>query len=78
MAFQVVDVPCALLSVYRMCEAGHDVVFSKAKGDYILFGGDTAKCIPMRKSGGTYELDVWLKPANPEATSDFGRQGNDR
>ena len=58
MAFQVVDVSKALLSVHRVCEQGHDVVFSKLKGDYILINGDVENRIPLRAIGGTFELDV--------------------
>ena len=61
--FQVVDVSKSLLSVHRVCEQGHDVVFSaKDGGSAILIGGDPKRKIPLRNCGGTYELDVWVKP----------------
>ena len=63
MAFQVVDVGRALLSVHRVCEQGHDVVFSKTKGSFIHIGGDPQQAIPPRSNGGIYEIDVWLRPA---------------
>ena len=79
MAFQVVDkLSNALLSVHRVCEQGHDVVFSKQKGDYILIGGDVENRIPLRCSGGTYELDVWLRPADEDAKSGFTRPESGR
>ena len=63
MAFQVVDVGRASLSVHRVCERGHDVVFSKTKGSFIHTGGDPQQAIPPRSNGGIYEIDVWLRPA---------------
>ena len=70
MQFQVVDVSKALMSVHRVCEQGHDVLFSSSdRGSAILIGGDVRNKIPLRHVGGTYELDVWVKP-NP----DFIRQ----
>ena len=70
MRFQVVDVSKALLSVHRICQQGHKVLFEEDKigeegGSAILIGGDPANRIPLRHSGGTYELDVWLKPSQP-------------
>ena len=65
MNFQVVDVNKALLSVYKVCEAGHDVIFSKNdSSSAILIGGDPKNRIPLRRCGGTYELDVWLRPTS--------------
>ena len=64
-AFQVVDkVNKALLSVHRVCMQGHDVVFSEAKGKYILLNGSTDDVIPLRTVGGTYEIDVWIRPGD--------------
>ena len=62
-AFQVVDkVNKALLSVHRVCMQGHDVVFSETKGNFILLNGSTDNVIPLRTVGGTYEIDVWIRP----------------
>ena len=69
MAFQVVDVGRSLLSVSRVCAQGHDVVFSEKKGSFIHLDGDPRKAIPLRNSGGVFELDVWVRP------SGFARQG---
>ena len=64
-AFQVVDkVNKALLSVHRVCMQGHDVVFSETKGSYILLNGSTGDVIPLRTVGGTYEIDVWIRPGD--------------
>ena len=61
---QVVDVSDALLSVHQVCEQGHDVLFTKRPdGSAILVGGFFNARIPIRHSRGTYELDVWVKPA---------------
>ena len=70
MQFQVVDVSEALMSVHRVCEQGHDVLFSNGnQGSAILIGGDVQNIIPLRHVGGTYELDVRVKPS-----ADFVRQ----
>ena len=64
-AFQVVDkVNKALLSVHRVCAQDHDVVFSETKGNNILLNGSTDNVIPFRTVGGTYEIDVWIRPGN--------------
>ena len=62
MAFQVVDVNKALLSVTKVCEQGHTVLFEKDRGA-ILIGGDPNKRMEFKKVNGTFELDVWLKPS---------------
>ena len=70
MQFQVVDVSKALMSVHRVCEQGHDVLFSnRDHGSAILIGGNVRNRIPLRHVGGTYELDAWVKPS-----PDFIRQ----
>ena len=61
MSFQVVDVSKALLSVSKVCDQGHEVVFTKT-GGYIMLNGDAKQSIPLRLSGGVYELDMWVKP----------------
>ena len=61
--FQVVDVSDALLSAHRVCEQGHDVLFTKRpEGSATLVGGYLNARIPIRHSRGIYELDVWVKP----------------
>jgi hypothetical protein len=62
MDFQVVDVNKPLLSVTKVCEKGHSVIFEKDRGA-ILIGGDPKRRIELKKVGGTFELDVWLKPS---------------
>ena len=63
MNFQVVDVSKALLSVHRVTEQGHDVQFSTKNGNYIYLNGDRSQKLELRHVGGTYELDVWVKPS---------------
>ena len=75
MAFQVVDVQRSLLSVSRVCSQGHDVLFSDKKGNFIHIHGDPNNAIPIRKSGGIYELDVWLKAGSDTSTTSFARPG---
>ena len=75
-AFQVVDkVNKALLSVHRVCEQGHDVVFSKRKGDYIFLNGNSETSIPLRSVAGTYEIDVWIRPGSGGGISLGGAEG---
>ena len=62
MAFQVVDVNKPLLSVTRVCEQGHSVLFENGRGA-ILLKGDPKRRVEFRKVGGTFELDMWLKPS---------------
>ena len=62
-AFQVVDkANKALLGMHRVCLQGHDVVFSESKGNFILLHGSADDVIPLRTVGGTYEIDVWIRP----------------
>ena len=64
-ACQVVDkVNKALLSVHRVCVQGHDVVFSETNGNFILLNGRTDDVIPLRTVGGTYAIDVWIRPGD--------------
>ena len=65
MNFQVVDVSKALLSVHRVAEQGHDVQFSNKNGNFIYLNGDRSQRLELRHVGGTYELDVWVKPSQP-------------
>ena len=58
MKWRVVDVHKPLLSVGKLIEVGHDVVF-KPEGAYIQIKG--GERLPLRKTGGVYELEVWLK-----------------
>ena len=57
MSFQVVEVHKPLLAVSKLIEAGHQVVFGK-DSHILLSCGDK---VPIRLSGGTYEVDVWIK-----------------
>ena len=69
-AFQVVDkVNKALLSANRVCDQGHDVVFSEKKGNFILLNGSSDDVIPLRTVGGTYEIYVWIRPGEGGGTS---------
>ena len=67
----VADVSKALMSVHRVCEQGHGVLFSNSdRGSAMLIGRDVRNKIPLRRVVGTHGLDAWVKP-NP----DFIRQG---
>ena len=54
----------ALLTVHRVRVQGHDVVFSEAKGNLILLNGSTDDVVPLRTVGGTYKIDVWIRPVD--------------
>lgn len=64
---QVADVHKALLPVSKIVDNGHTVVFS-LQGSYIQDGW-TGEKMEMKRTGGTYVLNAWLKAA------DFHRQG---
>ena len=59
---QVADVSKPLLSVHRLVQAGHTVVFGPG-GSYIQ-DGSTGKAMWLRESGGMYNLKLWV-PRNP-------------
>ena len=74
-AFQVVDkVSEVLLSVHRVCMQGHDVVFSETEGIHIFLNGCTDNVIPLRMDGGTYEIDVWIRPGDGSGLSPGGAE----
>ena len=58
MKWQVVDVHKPLLSVSKLTEQGHDVVF-KPKEAYIQIAG--GERLMLKKSGGVYEMEVWVR-----------------
>ena len=57
MSFQVVEVHKPLLAVSKVIEAGHQVNFGK--DSHILLS--TGEKVPIRCTGGTYEVDIWIK-----------------
>ena len=59
---QVCDVSKPLLSVHRLVQAGHTVVFGPG-GSYIQ-DGSTGQAMWLRESGGMYNLKLWV-PRNP-------------
>ena len=59
MKWQVVEVHKPLLSVGKMNEQGHECVFKKDEA-YIQLANGSGK-LPLRKNGGVYELEVWLR-----------------
>ena len=74
MKWQVVDVHKPLLAVSKLVEAGHEVVF-RPDGGYIQI--KDGERLPLRKTGGVYELEVWLKSQDqqpPVGSPDFIRQ----
>ena len=59
---QVCGVNKGLMSVTKLVEAGHQVVFSKA-GSYIL-DETTGESLELHQSGGMYMLRLWV-PTKP-------------
>ena len=55
----VADVTKVLVAVGAVCDAGNRVVFEAEGGEII--NKATGKKIPMRRQGGTYEFDMWVK-----------------
>ena len=62
MIFQIVDVSKALVSVHKVTEQGDDVQFSEKNWNFIFWNGERSQRLELRHVGGTYELDVWVKP----------------
>ena len=58
MSLQVVDVHKPLLAVSKLVAAGNKVVFDDKDPHILLSSGEKMK---MRCSGGTYEVDVWVR-----------------
>ena len=58
MSFQVVEVHKPLLAVSKLVQAGHQVHFDQ-KNPHILLS--TGEKLPMILSGGTYEIELWLR-----------------
>ena len=71
LAAQVADVNQALLSVRRMMNKGHRVVFDSA-GSYIE-GKESGEWMDMHDDGKMYTLKVWTCREGKE--KDFRRQG---
>ena len=59
---QVCDVSKPLLSVHKLVQAGHTVVFSP-QASYIQ-SADTQDTLWLRENGGMFTLKVWV-PKNP-------------
>ena len=69
---QVCDVHRPLMSVKKMCKAGHRVIFDE-EGSYIE-SKETGERLRIVEEDGEYLLDVWVN-AKEEAPSTFGGQG---
>ena len=77
MTFQVTEVSKPLGSVYRMCEAGQQVVFNPPghpDGNYIR-NLRTEERVPMTAVNGTYRMSAWVNPYTPDSHPSFPRQG---
>ena len=66
MTMQVAEVQKPLCSVRKMCTAGNRVVFEENAnhpelGGYVENIG-TGTRIPIRKLGGTYQVELWTQP----------------
>ena len=66
---QVCDVNKGLMSVAKLVDAGHTVIFAR-EGSRII-DDTTGETIPLHQSGGMYMLRMWV-PTNPKGlASDF-------
>ena len=61
MTAQVCDVNKALLSVRKMVQAGHSIVFSK-NGSYVE-DDETRERLYLQEKGGMYMLKLWVQRA---------------
>ena len=69
---EVCDVHRPLMSVKRMCKAGHRVIFDD-EGSYVE-SKHTGERLKIVEEDGEYLLDVWVKTKGPD-DSTFGGQG---
>ena len=58
MSFQVVEVHKPLFAVIKLVEAGHKVIFDRDDPHILM---STNEKVPMRCSGGTYEIEIWVR-----------------
>ena len=74
--FKVGLVSRALISVDRLQETGHDVIFTKDKPRIVNLR--TGEVMPLRTGGGMLVLDMWIwvptSRTKTEGCSDFARQ----
>ena len=76
MGFQVAAVSKPLGAVSRITSPQTDVIFRhESRGPSVIKHVITGHEIPLRKSGGVWFLDVWVKPGNEQKPQDFPRQG---
>ena len=68
---QITDVSRALMSVAKVCDAGHTVLFTKKGGT--IRNERTGELTNFRRENNVYRLKVKLD--NAKGASDFARQG---
>ena len=61
MVLQVAKVHKTLISVAKLEAAGNTVVFG-SKSDSYIENNISGERVYMRKRGGLYEIDVWVRP----------------
>ena len=77
MRFQVCDVTRPLISVHKICEVGHSVVFNPSwdhKGRFIM-NQETTEKMWMAAKDGVFVLETKIAPAKYQPKPGFGRQG---
>jgi len=74
--FQVADVNRPLMSIGKICDAGHRVCFESDKAEVISKRTGKVVMTFVRKNGGLYTADLILRtPKKPAKSKDFGRHG---
>jgi hypothetical protein len=74
--FQVADVNRPLMSIGKICDAGHRVVFEADKAEVISKRTGKVVMTFVRKGGGLYTAELILRsPKKPAKSKDFGRHG---
>ena len=75
MAFQMAAISKPLGAVSKFEEAGYEVRFRRPeRGGSFIECERTGKKTPLRKSGGVYFLDVWMKFGDHVNSQGFRRQ----
>ena len=78
MKFQVCEVTRPLASVYKICEAGHSVIFNPSwdkRGCYVLNHENWEKTM-MKAHEGVYVMETLVAPTSQQKTPRFTRQGS--
>jgi len=74
--FQVADVNRPLMSIGKICDSGHRVIFESDKAEVVSKRTGKVVMTFLRKNGGLYTADLVLKaPKKPAKSKDFRGHG---